>query len=466
MAIQYTVWDTNNWDTELTWDDAAATIQQLIKRPHSKVFRRLYIKRRLATTGLFETDWLEVTRDVKSWGSINSSIDFERQGKLVFSGLDVVMQNTEGLYNPEDNVDSYWYGYANQQRSLVKVELGFYNQWLSTDGRWQNEELPADPTVFVGIISGNISVSDQNEVLLQVQPLTQVFRDFPASYLTGFTSTGITASKFIEILRDQTDGAGSYVFRPFFQDALTYWEITQTSVIYSNLNTSSAADLAQIDCWTAIETLAQSENYIGYITPTGKFRWVPKTVGASLTFEFFGLGITPNREYGHTIKRVFRYGKKLTNFYSRVSVKFINEDTNTSFAATALAFAVSGTNTAWNLGLRTYAIQNFWIPNTATANSVAGAVFSELSRLDEEINFSTSLIPHLNLLDRVQVSYDATDFSSLKSYWDVSDWDSELTWDESRGDAIVLNNEPFKILSININLDNLESRFVCRQLNE
>jgi len=462
---QYTLWDANNWDTELIWDHANSSIEKQIKANHSKVFRRLYIKRRLATTGLFESEWFEITEDVKRWGSINSSIDFERQGKLAFSSLDLVMQNTEGRYNPEDDENSYWYGYANLQRTLVKIECGFYFQWMGTDGRWVNEELPEDPTVFVGVISGNTAVSDQNEVILPVQPLSQVFRDFPASYLNGFTSTGITASKFMEILRDQTDGAGSFIFRPFFQETSTYWEITQTSIVYGNLNTSSAADLAQIDCWTAIETLAQSENYIAYITPTGKFRWVPKTVGASATYQFFGLGITPNTEYGHTIKRIFRYGKKLTNFYSRVSVKFINEDTNTSFASTALAFAVSGTNTAWNLGMRTYSIQNYWIPNTATAQSVAGAVFNDVSRLDEEINFSTSLIPHLNLLDRVNISYDATDFSSLKSYWDISDWDSELTWDQNRGDAIVLNDEPFKILSININLDNLETRFVARQLN-
>lgn len=461
----FKVWDFSDWD-DLLWDHAFMSVEKLIQAPHSRVFRRLSIKRRLSTTGLFEADWLDITRDVKRWGAINSSIDFERQGKLSFSGLDLVMQNTEGRYNDEENENSLWFGYASQQRTLVKVECGFYFTWLSVDGRWVNEELPDDPTVFVGVLSGNLSVSDQNEVIMPIQPLSQVFRDFPASYLSGFTSSGISASKFMEILRDQTDGSGAFVFRPFFQETTTYWEITQTSIIYGNLNTSSAADLAQIDCWSAIETLSQSENYIAYITPTGKFRWVPKTVGASTTYQFFGVGIAPNTEYGHTIKRVLRYGKKLTNFYSRVAVKFINEDTNTSFAVTALAFSVSGTNTAWNLGLRTYSIQNFWIPNTATAQSVAGAVFAEVSRLDEEINFSTSLIPHLNLLDRVNVSYDATDFSSIKSFWDIADWNSELVWDQARGDAIVLNNEPFKILSININLDNLETRFVCRQLNE
>jgi len=463
--MSFTIWDFNKWDTELTWDDAATSIINEIKKPHSRVFRKAYIKRRSATTGLFEADWFEITEDVKRWGSISSDVDYQRLGKLNFSGAQLVMQNTEGNYNPEDNLDSYWYGYASQQRTLVKIEVGYLFQWLSADGVWVSEYLPDDPTVFIGIVSGNINVSGQNEVTLNIKPLSQVFVDFPASYLDGFTSTGITASKFIQILRDQTDGAGAYIFRPFFQDTTTNWAISDTTITYGNLNTSTAADLAQLTCWDAIEKLAQCENFVAYITPQGVFKWTSKTVGSTTAFEFYGLGILPNTEYGHTIKKISSYGKKLTNFYSRVAVKFVNSDTNTSFVNTALAFAVSGTNTAWNLGLRTYSIENYWIPNSTVAASVASSVFSEVSSLDEEISFSTSLIPHLNLLDRVTISYDATDFATLKSYWDISDWDSELTWDLSRGDAIVLNNEPFKILSITIDIDNMESSFVCRQLN-
>lgn len=458
-----TLWDSSNWDTELFWDHFGSSTINEIKKPHSKVFRKAYVKRRLLSTGLFETDWQEITNDVKKWGSVSTDIDVDKVGRLQFSGAQLLVANIDGSYNPEDNIDSFWYGYANQQRSLVKIEVGFYAQYQGIDGVWVNEIFPEDPTVFVGIISGNINVSDENEVLLDIQPLSQVFRDFPANLLTGFTSTGLSASQFIEMLRDQTSG-GAYLFRPFFNDTTSYWEITATSQVYTNLNTSSAADLHQLTVWDVIEKLGQSENFVSYISPVGKFRWVPKTVGASTTFEFFGLGITPNTEYGHTIKRIYRYGKKLTNFYSRVAVKFVNSDTNTSFVNTALAFAINGTNSAWNLGYRTFNIENFWIPNSTVAASIAGAVFNDVSSLKEEINFSTSLIPHLNILDKVEISYDASDFSSRTSYWDTNDWDGELVWDGTRGDAIVLHSQEFKVLSININLDNLETRFVCRQL--
>lgn len=462
MSQAYTGWDFSDWD-DLIWDDATADVVEMIKRPHSKVFRRAYIKRRLLSTGLFETDWLEITADVKRWGSINNDIDVEKVGRLSFSGAHLVMANIEGSYNPADNESSLWSGYANQQRSLVKIECGFYNQWRGEDDIWRNEVVPDDPTVFVGIISGEPDVSDENEVVLDVQPLPQVFRDFPANLLSGFTSTGVTASQFIELLRDQTAG-GLYVFRPFFGDTTANWEITATAQVYSNLNTSTAADFHELTAWEAVERLAQSENFVAYITPTGKFRWVPKTESASTTFSFVGLGIIPDRDYGHTIKRVFRYGKKINQFYSRVSVKFQKDDTNTSFVSTALAFAINGTNTAWNLGYRTFSVENLWIPNSAAAASICGAIFAEVSSLPDDINFSTSLIPHLSLLDKVLVSYDASDAATSSEYWDLNDWDSELTWESSRGDAIVLRSEEFKVLSININLDSLESRFVCRKL--
>jgi hypothetical protein len=43
-----------------------SSIEKEIRNPRGRIFRRLYIKRRLATTGLFETNWMEITDDVKN----------------------------------------------------------------------------------------------------------------------------------------------------------------------------------------------------------------------------------------------------------------------------------------------------------------------------------------------------------------------------------------------------------------
>jgi len=442
----------------------------MIKKPRSKVFRRAFIKRRQLSDGLFEPDWLDVTSHVKYWGQYKTSIDVERQGLLRFNSVKMRMSNIEGKFNPDDDEFSLWNGYANQQRSLVKIEAGYTHQTLGSDGIWSSTEFPTSPVMFIGIISGNTYVSDKNEVILPLQPLYQIFRDYPAHLIDGFGAGGVSAGGWFALLRDQTDGSGEYIFRPFIGGGTaTDWSIASAGHLYANLNTSSASDLSNLDCWEVSTRLAESENMVPLFTREGKFVFREKDPTTTVSYEFFGLGFS-DRTYGHTIKNVTSYGKKLTQFYSRVAVKFVDEDTSTSFVNTGLAFTISGTNTAWNLGHRTFELQNFWIPNSAAAASVASALFDDVSSLNEEINFSTSFIPHLDILDRVKVNYSAVDIANQESLWDLKDWTpdpiaaDELYWDASRGDAIILKDTPFQLLSIDINLDKLETLFVGKKL--
>jgi len=208
---------------------------------NKRVFRKCFIKRRLASTGLFENDFVEITEDVKKWGKISLQTDSSRINRFHFGNVKINVANDEGKYNPSDDQASIWFGFANRQRTLVKIEAGFFDQTLGTSGIWSTREVPGEfgwdldtwdeflvwddenltSTVFVGVIGGDIPANDKNTVNLNVKPLTQVFRDFPARNLTGFTSTGMTSSDFMFLLRDQTDGSGEFIFRPFFGDTIT-----------------------------------------------------------------------------------------------------------------------------------------------------------------------------------------------------------------------------------------------------
>jgi len=303
--------------------------------------------------------------------------------------------------------------------------------------------------------------------------MTQIFRDYPATDVTFNTPGGISSGAWFTTLRNHTDGSANLVFRPFIGDGTTTdWTIASGGNLYANLSSNSSIDLQPLDAWQVIESLAEAENSFAYVNNKGKFVWQRKTTTSSVQYEFHGLG-SNDRTYGQTIKEITRYGKRLSSFYSRVAVKYVDLDTNSSFVNTALPFAISGTNTAWNLGHRTYDIQNFWIANSAAAANVAGQVFTEISSQKEEIEFRTTFIPHLNLMDRISVTYDATDFVSGRSLWDQNDWAGstasddtpfDLIWDAGRGDAIILQSTNFKILSIDIDLDAFETTFIARQL--
>jgi hypothetical protein len=457
----------------------AASILTEIKNPKGRVFRRLYVKRRLASTGLFETSWQEITKDVKQWGRISKSIDHVRYSMVRFSDVNLIMANDYGLYNPEDDEASFWYGFASQQRTLIKIDAGFVDQTQSASGIWTNTEFPTAPTIFVGVIQGDIALSNENQVVLTVKPLLQIFRDFANRNLTGYTTTGMTASQYITMLRDMTDGSSNFIFRPFFQDTTTMWNFTSSSIVYVDVaNTVGSRrpvpagaqepqnDFIEMNVWDSLEKLGEAENLVPYITKDGMFNFShrnPNTTTAA--FEFFGRGFD-DMDYGITIKRINRYAKKYSDYYSRVEVKWLDSATTTAVISTQTAMAVTGSNTAWLVGHRTFKVENYWIATLTSAQSLANTIFTAVSTVKNELDFTASFVPHLELLDRIKVSYESSE-RAINSRWDTGDWaddtapaSNDLIWDYPVGDAIRFADKEFKLVSIEINLDNFESRFV------
>lgn len=468
----------------------ATNLNTLIKAPIAETFRKCYIKRRNLSTGLFESDWLEITDDVKSWGKVSSQIDSIRLYKFTFGNLKITFYNDNGSYNPHDDDSSLWYGYLNQQRTLMRIDAGFLKRIKRSDGLWVNAQYPSEAlwdsnlwdadnsvwdastsaTVFVGVVSGDILLNDKNEVSFNIKPLVSVFQEYPAKNLTGWTSTGMTASQFITMLRDQTDGSSNYIFRPFFGNTTTFWDYTSTGVVYSNLNTSTAKDVYDKTVWDIIEKLAEAESYVPYVTRNGIFRFYPRSaLTTTVSFEFHGAG-SFNSTYGHTIKQINSFGRKISKYYSRVSVKWAEADTSTSYEIVESSFAVSPSSNPWVLGHKTLEIENLYIPNSTVANSLASLVFTEVSALKNEIEFTTSFVPHLDLLDRISLYYNSNEIRS-ESLWDQRNWaadgtntSADLVWDAFRGDAILLNGDEYKFLSFEIDLDNFQNKFIAREV--
>lgn len=467
-----------------------SAINRFIKKPNATIFRRASIKRRNSGTGLFESTWQDITKDVKSWGKITNQIDSARRYKFTFGNAKLVMQNDTGKYNPHDNAASLWYGYLNQQRTLVKIEIGFLDVTESSTGQkavstipnsvmwdsaiWDAEssefDIDDDSTVFIGIISGDLPLSDKNEVVLNLKPLSSVFQEYPARNLSGWNPAGVTASQFVTNIRDHQDASGSYVFRPFFEDTTTFWDISTTSNVFSNLNTSTAKDIIDKTVWDVVEKLSEAENFVPYITKNGYFKFISRdAVTSTASFEFHGAG-SFSSEYGHTIKKVNSYGFRISKFYSRVQVKFDEANTSTSYQVVETTLTVASTNNPWILGNKTLSIENLYIPNQTVANTLATVIFNEVSALKREIDFETSLVPHLDIFDRFSIHYDPSSFYSY-NLWDQNDWAADTTstsedliFDASLGDGLSLDGQEFKFLTFEIDLDNLSNKFIAREV--
>jgi len=122
------------------------------------------------------------------------------------------------------------------------------------------------------------------------------------------------------------------------------------------------------------------------------------------------------------------------------------------------------------LGERTLEVNNIWIPTSTVAETIAESLFTEYSAIKNEIDFTTSFVPHLDVFDRVLITYDQSPITN-NSLWDVYNWGDtttaaepyDLIWDDSAGDSIKLLDEEFKIISIDLNLDSLECKFIGRK---
>lgn len=467
----------------------STSILSEVRNDKSRPYRRAYIKRRLLSTGLFESDWLEITNDIKRWGKITQKVDDVRQGKIKFSSNTIVVANDNGKYNDETNENSLWFGYASQQRTLLKIESGFLRQTLTSNLIYENSEVPntywdaaqydvnywdEQSTVFIGVIQGDINLNDKNEINLKADPLSQIFRDYPARNLIGFTAGGLTASQFIEILRDQRDAdttTANYIFRPFFGDTTSNWNIQTTTSVYTQLNSSANKEIINENVWDIIEKLAEAENYIAYVDNTGIFNFIDRdNISSTTTYEFHGIG-SQNRSYGIQIKNIDFFGFRQSKYYSKVQLKHGEENTTTSYEIKEATLTVAGGNGPWNYGHRILSINNTWV-NSTLASTIVNNIFNNVSSLKKELIFSSSFVPNLTLIDRFSITYDSNPIST-DSLWDQRDWadtsgaaltGNELTWDSNVGNAIYIQNDEYKPLNIVVDLDNLETKIISREV--
>lgn len=571
------------------------TFKKQVQKPKSQIFRRMYIKRRDATTGLFETNWQEITDDVIKWGKIEKQVDDTQFNKFKFKGVTCKLSNKFGRYNPESEPASLWFGYATPQRSLLRIEAGLVDFSLAADGIWKATEYPntlvnstsaqdlvyqaspitsltfvtttnqyavrlsipgsnyfADglnlalfrgasasgsltirlrqgtsmttsviltettynvtdmttsatnlsvtsvqlsafsgfklapvthwieldatnvnfttgstiswavgtdpagayaqnssgnwvyfgattgayqlklyqqtvPSLFTGYIAGDFLQNDNNEVTIQALPLIDLFRNYPARLLSGYSAAGLTANQFIGMIRDHQDSASNYVFRPFFGDTTTGFEIAATTNVYSQLNSATAEDVIDSNVWKIVEKLSQSEQLVPNVTGDGIFQFKDRTPNTtSVQFAFTGIG-SFDREYGKTIKKIKSFGPRFSKFYSRVDVKYDETDTPANnFATVESTFEVTGSNLPWLYGHRTYKLENIWIPNATVAETIAQTIFDEVSALKREIEFEATFVPNLDVLDLISVTYDNRP-GTATSLWDLNDWCYTLT---------------------------------------
>ena len=96
------------------------------------------------------------------------------------------------------------------------------------------------------------------------------------------------------------------------------------------------------------------------------------------------------------------------------------------------------------------------------AQSVVNNLFDQFSTIKNEAEIVCKFVPHLEISDKVTLSYHSYDIAG-SSLYDVAVYDSDDEYSRE-GDNFDLNDEPYKILAIQTDLNNFKTQFSLREI--
>jgi len=434
-------------------------LTELINAPVCTMFRRAYIKRKSATTGLYESTWQSITPFIIKWGTIRVGVDDVRLNRFTLSGISIQVDNRTGKFNDENNINSLWFGHLTRYGTLIKIESGY--QGTSDSFGWgfpwgeawgAVTEYPSTPTQGIFVIDQEIQITSDNKVTINASSLKSVFDGVKANEIAGLGPTQ-TASDLVAKIRDHT-AAGAYIFRQYISAAS--WSIQATTNNY-NIATTTALD-NEGTAWDLMTKLAEAEGYVLYINRTGGIVFSDRTPNTSASqFSFYGQGF-PRQN----IIRVNSYKEALNKVYNNIRVKYLPNDTTTSYVSAGTTTAITSSNVQWKYGARIYnEIDNTFIVNTTTAQAIADNLFTEFSSVKNEVELDAKFHPELDPLDRVDVSHYSYNLIS-KTLWNNFNWGGAF-W-AAEGENFDWDAKAFKVLAKTINLDDFSEQLTLREI--
>lgn len=432
----------------------ASIIQDTVHLP----FRKLEIKRRQSSDGLYESTWQDVTKYVVKWGTMQTSLDDNRLNAFVHTGVQFVVKNDHGEFNPEYEGQSLFYGYLTRYRTLVKITAGY------TDG--SGNQFPSDATQGIFVMDSDIDINAQRkEVRIPCKSIISPFEEARADEIAGITAS-LTASQVIEKIRDATDGSGNYLFRSFITS--TAWDIQTTSTILDGLGTTTA--IAELSVWELMNKLAETEGYVVYATRQGGIVFGDRRPNTNdSTFALYGAGFRrPN------IIKMGAYKEATNKLYTHIRFKYTDADTETSIITAGTATTVDTRSLEWKYGRKAYEMENVFFANTGAAMNVASRLRNIFSNLKSELELDILYSPHLEILDFVDVSHREGSVTSVYN-WDQYLWAADTTtsdpanvlfWASETSSAVDMFKKNFKIIKRSHNLDTFVTSLKLRESEE
>ena len=398
------------------------TLVNLIKRNRANIARRLYIKRR-DLTGTYEGSWVQVDnygnkQRVIDWGSAFTAIDSSPQiiGSFEVSGIDIVVDNSEGLFNVETYPFSIWYpesDYLNRRYTKIKLETGYIDDdgtevGTATDfeGYIESVELREDYTATIHCLS--------YQAILQRYTIDDL---------------SLTGSKTVnEVVTAIMNQAKITTYLPYNAPSAEYnFTITDSSTLEGTY-------------WNILTELAFKSNSIIYLQ-NDDFYFKERDAG-SVVWNFKGT----NSNEPQDIYMVNSYDDEGAG---RVRVYF---------KAEGLALTAETADTTLALKYKSDPeIVDITFADSGDRQDILDSLLAEFENPKARINFDCKfLLNQIKPLDKITIEIRGQQQPGPEAggfIWDAWSWDDGSVWGRELGGIIITSGEEWKVLDVHKNFD-------------
>jgi hypothetical protein len=422
-----------------------STIKELIVKGSMWAYRKMYIKR-LQEDGTYESDWLEISPSVISWGVLRKSF-----GDNIFLGdydtddLNIVLDNNVRRFD----VSSIFNGFKTRFRTKFKVEIGLYD----TDGR---TEVHGNTSYW--ILFREPEVNDQGEISFQLTSTLGVLKNYTAFGVSNNTST--TAQMVDRIVKREI--SGNRIFDQYFEgvnDAAKY-QINATGA-HTIVNPSVPASKTS---WDKIKEYSLFQNSFAYVNQSGNFVWENRDPTGAIQWYFNGAGNFYDNDFGVNIVAIPREVAGRDNTFTRVVCEYA-VDTFYTAEESWIPGDLSNTDL---YGQRTFNYEALEL-SLSEANTVSDALLAAIKTPLKRWDVITTFIPQLELKDKVVLNYVGEDIITPAFKLDISllsDTRTNTAYDPlgNFAGSINLKNVEAKIIEMAVNMDTFLCEYVCEEI--
>ena len=177
-----------------------STVKQLLTRGSVQLVRKLEVKR-IEVTGLYESDWLDISDYVMSWGQIRESFgDTVYLSDFTIDDLTLVLDNSSQYFNETTDYHSMWYRYMTR----------FRTKWRISVYAIDDDDSEVLLKRFHGLNFSNIIFNDTGSIEVLIASFLKIFQYY---FCDGLASTGAKTDALVTRI---TDKASSTIFDRIF----------------------------------------------------------------------------------------------------------------------------------------------------------------------------------------------------------------------------------------------------------